>query len=165
LANNGFTICLIKNLLLKDYMELIAKNELKLLGTFSGITVYDSYNAINEFRKHYSQMNRAELFSIIQSGIDMILLNLVSFAQYMIISKSNNLWIPIEIWQEQHTSEIIGIIPTIISGIEIMKIQNGVELFAEHNKNSYQRFPIKEGFNVFVQSGKIYSDFDEIVVD
>jgi hypothetical protein len=146
-------------------MKLITENNFELIGIFSGTKVYDSRHAYEEFVKWYPTLTKADFKKAVQQGIDKIILNDSMIAQYMIISKSKKLRISIEIRQDRYTKEIIGIIPTTLGEFETRNTRNEVELFVEQNKNEYRQFPLREGFNYFVQSGKVFTDFDEIEVD
>jgi len=146
-------------------MELIIENGFELIDIFSGTKVYDSRHAYEEFVKWYPHLTKADFKKAVQQGIDKIILNDSIIAQYMIISKSKKLRIPIEIRQDRYTKEIVGIIPTTLGEFEIRNTRNEIEVFVEQSKNGYRQFPLKEGFNYFVQSGKVFADFDEIEVD
>lgn len=146
-------------------MKLITEDKFELIGIFSGTKVYDSRHAYEEFRKWYPHLTKDDFKLAVQQGIDKIILSNSIIAQYMIISKSKKLRFPIEIRQDRYTKEIIGIIPTTLGEFETINLRNEVELFVELHKNEYRQFPLREGFNYFVQSGKVFTDFDEIEVE
>ncbi len=146
-------------------MKLIQEDKFDLIDTFSGTKVYAPRHAYEEFRHWYPHLTKGDYKRVVQSGIDKIIMSDSEIAQYMIISKSTKLRIPIEIRQDRYNKKIIGIIPTTLGETETKNLRNEVEIFVEQNKNAYQQFPIKEGFNYFVQSGKIFADFDEIEVE
>jgi hypothetical protein len=146
-------------------VELIQEDKFELIGIFSGTKVYDSRHAYEEFKHWYPKLTKEDFKKAVQQGIEKIILGDNELAQYMIISKSKKMRIPIEIRQDRFSKEIIGIIPTTLGELETINLRNEVEIFVEQNKSTYQQFPLKEGFNYFVQNGKVFSDFDEIEVE
>lgn len=149
-------------------MKSMQEMGFQLIGTFSNIKVYESNHAYEEFIHWFPKLSKDDYKKVLSQGIEKIreLDTLTELNQYMIISKSTKIRIPLELRLDRcNKNKLMGIIPTTLGEFETKSLRNEVEVFIEQNKNSYHKFLLREGFNYYVQHGKVFSDFTEIEVD
>lgn len=134
--------------------------EFSLIVSKDGINVYDTRHAISEFKRWYPNLNISIFKKSILQGLEKISKKI---GNYMIISKSNKYRIPIEIRKDRKNGKIIGVIPTVLNSTEVINTRNELEIIVE--KNVYDKRQLIEGFNYYIQRGKVFTDFDEVEVD
>lgn len=151
----------------------------------TNIDIYDSEHAIERFISRHN-FDKKILLDKIKLGLDKIYtLNKLTNDYYVIISKSKNLKIPINIRLDRYSNKKIGVIPTILDKIEHpYNKKNEIEVFVEKTninkkvdiKNiDFMFIPLiteedllekyKNDFNEYIVEGKIQKNYIEIFVD
>ncbi len=147
----------------------VVNEKFDLIGNFSGIAVFDANHAYEEFQRWFPHLSSYDYKKALQQGIDKIKKQAGSgMGNYMVISKTHGLRIPLEIRPDKMMPrKVIGVVPTTLNPREVINLRKEIEVFTEkvENRETYSRFPIYEGFSYFAQHGKIISDFDEIFVE
>lgn len=136
-----------------------------LLTSKEGIKVFDTRHAKQEFKKHFPKTNWNEYIATLQQGISALIAEHgKSEGNYMINSKSIGIRIPLELRQDRFSSDMIGAVPTTLAPHEIHNVRKDINVLVERSvkNNEYMRFPLCEGFDYYLQSGRIFSDFEEI---
>lgn len=146
---------------------IVLDERFDFIGKYNGIMIYDTKHAIQEFRIHYPHLSLTDYKRILKDGVEEIVSEYdTALDNYMIQSISLKVKIPIEIRPDRNTREISGYVPTTLGEHEIINLRNEIVIFVENNKkNMYKRFPLIEGFNCYIQEGKMFEDFSTITVD
>ena len=84
----------------------------------------------------------------------------------MVESRKYKVRIPLEIRKDRYTDAIIGVVPTTLGETEVVNLRNEISVLVEKKKLSgYSRHPITEGYNIYVQNGKVFQDFETVAVN
>lgn len=144
------------------------------LGTYQGITVYDSRHAEEEFEKFFPNEDGITFRFLLSQGMKIIMRDFdYQQGQYVIISKSLGARIPIELRIDdkllKHTGkiEIIGVVPTVRGPKEIHDKYAAIQLLVENKVDygSVNMIPQEMGyFMVHVVENNIFAEFVDIVV-
>lgn len=131
-----------------------------------GIDVFDSRHAIEEFFNHFPGVKLGEYKRIVTDGLASILdrYGLDCHGNYMIISDSTEIRVPMEIRADRFTNQTTAIIPTTLAPWETFNLRKEVEVFVESNKKEFKTFELLKGFNYFSKGGKVFTDFEEVQV-
>jgi len=132
-----------------------------------GVDVFDSRHAVEEFFNHFRDITLGEYKRVVAEGLSTILdrYGLDCHGNYMVISKSTGIRVPMELRADRFTKHTTAVTPTTLAPHETINLRNEVEVFVESNKNTYQKFELMEGFNYYSEGGKTITDFEEIEVN
>ena len=133
---------------------------------FKNLSVFDARHAVEEFERHYN-LPYDSFLKVLEKGLKKIekKFGLNEADNYMIQSYRLGIRIPLEIrFDNKNPNEMIGVVPTVLAPHEIKNLRNEIEVMVENNKNTFRKFEVCNGFNYFIQSGKVYSDFEKIII-
>ena len=151
-------------------MLKIIKERYDLIAVIDGIEVRDTEHAKEEFHKHFSNLSWENTYmSKLRKGIKKIVKNYgYKEDRYVIISRKTGIRIPLHFRPDRQSKDktvFIAAIPTTLSPEEVYRKYNDIEIFVEKNKNTFQWFPLQEGYDLFAKNGKVHTNFVEIEVD
>ena len=147
-------------------IKLKMRERFDLITTFRGIDIFDSRHAVEEFFNHFQGLNLEQYRNILKQGLDFILhkYGLNANGNYMIISDSLGVRVPMEVRDDRFNGGTVAVVPTTLGKHELVNLRDEAEVFVEKNKNTYKQFKLTEGFNYFCQNGKVIADFEEVFV-
>lgn len=135
---------------------------------YKGLSVYDSKHAVEEFQNHFPNLPYEVYLKTLKKGLKKIekKFGLDEVDNYLIVSFLHGIRIPIEIRYDSKASDrILGVVPTTLAPHEVKKLRNEIEIMVEQRKDVYKKFEVCKGFNYFVQSSKVFTDFEEIILE
>ncbi len=162
------------------FQENYLKERFNQIINFYGIRVYDTEHAIEQFEKRFPELDTNDYKKVLLDGLQKIA-DTWNFEenQYVIISKSLYIKIPIQIRPDRnYTNIIVGATPsTLDSRDHKYNLRNEIEVLVEKTKNEHgyaqiQEFTEKEvgyidqfWFNNYIEDGTVWKDFKEIEVE
>ena len=145
----------------------VLKERFTKIGTYEDIEVFDTRHALEELKNWFPRVSVIQYQEILSKGIKYIthVYSGEIVGNYMIISKSLGVRIPIEIREDRYNKGLmIGAIPTTLAPHEVVNLRNEIELYVEKSGYSYRQFKLLEGFNYYTDKDKLVSDFEEVTV-
>ena len=129
----------------------IVQERFNILMSHIGVKLYDTNHAIDELRRWFPSVSFEQYKSILRHGLDTIKKqHNMEIGNYMLVSKSTGIRVPLEIRNDRYNGQIIGAIPTTLNPREVINIRHDLEVMTE---NVYDKRKLCEGFNYYIQHG------------
>jgi len=115
------------------------KERFEYIFTYNDIDIYDINHAIDRFLERHKDLNFNDVLITIRRGLSRIDFDYNNTAEnYMIISRSTNLKIPLELTYHKQTDELIAVIPTVLDkSIHKHNTRDDIEILTEKSKREH----------------------------
>ncbi len=150
------------------------KERFEYIFTYNNIDIYDINHAIDRFLERHTNLVFNDVMIVIRRGLRKIDFDYNNDAEnYMIISRSTNLKIPLELTYHKQTNELIAVIPTILDkSIHKYNTKDDIEVLTEKSRKerTFNRvYEIDKDLSTFpfchyFEDGKYYKSFETINV-